>query len=1122
MPVEAKPLFRPDVLRPHLLSFTLPANLAEIKKTLGRWAEMCLSGRADKFKEQELLPDFLTDLFCHVLGYTRPADNAARFTISREKHVQVDGKFADAVLGNFRPSQEEFIVALEGKGPLDPLDRPFAGRKMSAVDQGYRYAINLPCDWIIVTSIRQTRLYFKGADQYTYERFDTERLATDDALLKRFLFLLGAERVVPDVGRCHLFGLLTSSEKVGKELTKEFYFRYAEMRQNAFEHLCRENPQVAPNELLSATQKLLDRILFCAFCEDRGLLPADTINRAYEHRDPYNPKPIWENFLGLFRSIDTGNAGLNIPAYNGGLFARDAGLDNLKLTDAVCDYFRELSVYDYRPPNEVSAEADEAAGQLIDVDILGHIFEQSITDLERLRNELEGRVEPLERDKLTSRRKKEGAFYTPAFITRYIVEQALGSVLKDRFEQLRQTHEAKAKAATRSVLADPSVYELETLKKPQRETLITFWEAWQDELGTIRVLDPACGSGAFLIEAFDQLHTVYQTSNDRLEELRGSRSLFDPDKQILQHNLYGVDLNGEAIEICRLSLWIKTASRGKVLTSLDHTIRMGNSVVTDPAVHPRAFDWKTAFPEVFDNGGFDVVIGNPPYIRQEWLSPYKAHWKESFQTFDGIADIFTYFFEVGVKLLRKYGRLGFITSGSWVRGNFGSPLRHYISTNVAIESIIDFGEYQPFEDAELIRPTIIILRNQQPGGAMRLFKWLTTGSPPENLSDVIATAATMRTNHLGADAWELDPDNVLALRQKLAVGRKSLKNYSSGQILRGVLSGLTEAFVVDAVTRDKLIADDPRSEVVIKPFVQGTNLRPWYVERATEYLLAIRSSANFDWPWSNAANEVEAERVFSDTFPAIHAHLNQFRDAAQKRQDKGRYWWELRACGYWNEFEHNKIVWPDISKLPRFSMDKRKYCLGNTAYFFPCDDYYLLGVLSSWATWFFISKTAQPLRLRGDRWQYRLFSQFMDHIPIPDAQKADRDAIASLAERSSDVAVQRNDIETNFQRRMRQSFGEDSQGLPLGTLNNKAQEWWVLSLNELGDALKTSFKLKSNPFKKPQIADEWEPYLAEKRSAIELLTRQLADAEFEINSRVYKLFDLTGDEIALLQREVEH
>ena len=168
---------------------------------------------------------------------------------------------------------DKFIVALEGKGPKDPLDRPFAGRRMSAVDQGYRYAINLPCDWIIVTSIRQTRLYCKGTDQQTYERFDTEQLAESDALLKRFVFLLGAARVVPETGRCHFYELLAESERVGKELTKEFYLRYADMRQDAFQRLCRDNPDVPRHDVLSCAQKLLDRVLFSAFCEDRGLAP---------------------------------------------------------------------------------------------------------------------------------------------------------------------------------------------------------------------------------------------------------------------------------------------------------------------------------------------------------------------------------------------------------------------------------------------------------------------------------------------------------------------------------------------------------------------------------------------------------------------------------------------------------------------------------------------------------------------------------------------------------------------------------------------------------------------------------------------------------------------------------
>ena len=186
------------MLRDHLQSFLLPARIAQHRESLDKWAVMFQQGgKGNRFNEKEILPDFLTDIFCGLLGYTRPHDDAKRFTISREKHVEVDGKFADAVLGNFRNDQEEFVIAVEGKGPLDPLDRPFKSRKTSAVEQGYGYAINLPSDWIIVTSMRETRLYFKGADQHTFERFLIDDLAANEAALKKFVFLLGADRAVP-------------------------------------------------------------------------------------------------------------------------------------------------------------------------------------------------------------------------------------------------------------------------------------------------------------------------------------------------------------------------------------------------------------------------------------------------------------------------------------------------------------------------------------------------------------------------------------------------------------------------------------------------------------------------------------------------------------------------------------------------------------------------------------------------------------------------------------------------------------------------------------------------------------------------------------------------------------
>lgn len=1115
MPVDIKPLFRPDVVDRQLKAFHLPEYVERLKPKLAERAAMLASPQAAEFKESELLPEFLNFFFYELLGYRGPTEGAKRYTISQEKHVAVDNKFADAVIGDLRPGASKYVIALEGKGPKDPLERPYAGRRLSAVEQGYRYAINLPCDWILVTSMRQTRLYFKGADQHTCERFDVETLAHDEDVLRRFVFLLGAERVVPAAERCHLYELWEETESAQRKLTREFYDRYAEMRYNAFIQLGRDNPDRPRGEVLHLAQKLLDRVLFCAFCEDRDLLPEETLKRAYSHHDPYNPKPIWDNFRGLFKAVNLGNAKLKIPPYNGGLFADDPALDTLHVSDEVCGVFRDLGEYNYRPAHQPVKKT--GGGALIDVDILGHIFEQSITDLDRLRSALDTEPEPKAK-KQPTRRKKEGAFYTPPFITRYIVEQAVGGALKERFERLRSEHQKQAAGTARAALDDPRVYELEKLNKPQRTALVRFWDAWQEELATVRVVDPACGSGAFLIEAFDQLYAAYEASNERLQELRGARTLLDVDRRILQSNLYGVDLNAEAVEICRLSLWIKTAAYGKQLTSLDHNIREGNSVVSDPGVHPKALDWQAAFPDVFAHGGFDVVIGNPPYVRQELLSPYKPYWQEVFQTYHGVADIFTYFFERGLEILRDGGRLAYITSGSWVRGNYGAPLRKLLAQNALLESFVDFGEFQPFPDAEMIRPSISIFRKEPPGGTLRIYKWLTKGPPPENLSDVVAIAPTMRSNHLGGAEWELEPDDVISLRQKLSAGKNTLVEYTNGRMYRGVITGLNEIFVIDADRRDQLVQADARSEELIKPFAQGTHLRPWYVEESSEFLIFARRGTTIE------------------EYPAIREYLEANRERLEPRprnwiagkkwpgRKPGSYqWFEIQdSVDYWEEFDEPKIVWPDISKLPRFSMDTGRRFLGNTAYMIPGGDYFLLGILSSWATWFFISKTAQPLRLRGDRWQYRLFAQFMEKLPIPAAHEADRNSIANLAQRCCELGLERYRVEAGVQHRLKQTFGESPSGASLGVLNKKAQAWWGATLNALGDALKQSFGLDSNPLKTPKIADQWEPYLDEKRHDHKQLSRQLADAESEINDRVYRLFHLTPDEIALLRHEVEH
>jgi SAM-dependent methyltransferase len=1006
VPVEAKPLFRPDVLRPRLATFHLAGDARSVQGTLSRWAGLLSSPQANTLKEQELLPDFLTDVFCGILGYSRAVDNQDGYTFSREKYVQVDGKFADAVLGDLAPGHERFLVAVEGKGPKDPLDRPFLGRKMSAVDQGYRYAINLPSDWIIVTSMKQTRLYHKGSDQYTYERFDTDALAKDERQLRRFVFLLGSERVVPTSGQCHLYELLSASEKVGRELTKEFYVRYADMREDAFEHLCRANPEIGPHQVLASTQKLLDRILFCAFCEDRGLLPAETIHKAYQHNDPYNPRPVWENFRGLFRAVNLGNSSLDIPAYNGGLFAADPDLDQLVVPDEVCRYFQDIAAYDYRPPHEAAGDTDNRSGtKLVDVDILGHIFEQSITDLERIRNELDGLTERLGRAEHASRRKKEGAFYTPAFVTRYIVSQALGSVLADRFEALRGKHAQEAAGTARRVLDSPRVYDLNALNGPQRAAMIRFWDHWQGELATVKLLDPACGSGAFLIEAFEQLYNAYQQSNDRLEELRGTRTLFDLDRHILQHNLYGVDLNEEAIEIGRLSLWIKTAQRGKALTSLDHRIRVGNSVIDDPAVHPRAFDWRAAFPEVFEQGGFDVVVGNPPYVRQEWISPFKPYLQQAFKAFHGAADLYVYFYELGMRLLRPGGRLSFVVTNKWLKAGYGEPLRRFFAHETWVESVVDFGHAkQIFVDADVF-PSIIVARKPTEGAAPTTTRVCAIPREQLRISDLSTQISkegfNVERSQLDSAAWSLEPKSVMELLAKIRAKGIPLVEYAQAKPYRGILTGFNEAFLIDTPTRNALVGADSACAEIIKPYLRGQDIKRWQSDWAGLWMIILKSSGDHSWPWSMAGDGAAAEDIFRSAYPSLHARMKPLQESLTKRQDKGRYWWELRSCAYWQEFDKPKLVYQEIQFHPAYGLDFSGQYGNNKTFFIPVGDRHLLSILNSpllwWHNWRFFP------HMKDEALSPVAF--LMEKLPIASPTDDVRSRIETAARRLIDVAI---------------------------------------------------------------------------------------------------------------------
>ena len=511
-------------------------------QTLIRWADLESTGELER-KETSLDDSFRQEVFAQALHYTTATANPAAFQLEKSFFISPIGT-PDAVLGNFPPVDLKTIrVVIELKDASTDLDHEkFNGR--TAVQQCWDYLVNLPdCPWGIVSNFVSFRLYHRDKTQRAFEHFELQNLR-DAEEFARFYALFERNGLLANhvIKTPRALDLIQRTESRQREVGDELYNYYSEQRLRLIRELIAHHGRTQ-DQAIRAAQKILDRIVFIAFCEDRGLLPRKLLESTWKNVPPLAraTNPRWRNFLEMFHAIDKGHPNLDlVEGYNGGLFAEDDNVDKLDLKDEWTSIFQRIGEYDF------SEQGD------INVDVLGHLFEKSVSEIEKLR--ISGVFEADSPDEApampkSAERKRFGIYYTPPEFTSFIVRNAVGAMIDERFAAL---------AAKHGVNADDSV------RAPASPKFADYWQDCLNALRQVTVVDPACGSGAFLIAAYELLEEQYRLIVRHLSRHSGKPASAWADaipEMILSENLYGMDVSPEATEITQLALWIRSGAR---------------------------------------------------------------------------------------------------------------------------------------------------------------------------------------------------------------------------------------------------------------------------------------------------------------------------------------------------------------------------------------------------------------------------------------------------------------------------------------------------------------------------------------------------------------------------------
>ena len=970
-------------------------------------------------KEEQFQEGFLRELFVKVLGYTlNPSPN---FNLITEKKNETNSKKADGAIQ--KDGKVIGVIELKDHKTTD----------LSKVEpQAFNYKSQHPdARYVVISNFEKLRLYIDNAVEY--REWDLFRMTHDDF---RELFLCLAW---PQVERGVALQMKQESVSSEDQITKALYKDYSQFKRVLFSDILKLNPTPEGKDekewqllLFKKTQKLLDRLLFIFFAEDCGLLPPNSMVQiidqweSLKEMDEY--RPFYDRVKKYFGYMNTGYQGkkYEIFAYNGGLFKPDEVLDNIKITDELLvAHTRKLSEYDF--------ESD------VDVNILGHIFENSLSEIEEVNQQINNGTTPQ-----TSKRKQDGVFYTPQYITKYIVENTVGRLCAEKKQQMN--------------IVEDEYFSDQRRQMQTKKRLLDQLHQYRDWLLQITILDPACGSGAFLNAALQFLMAEHKLIDEMEAKVAGSAIVFqDVENSILEHNLYGVDINEESVEIAQLALWLRTAKPHRKLNSLNENIKCGNSLISDPAIAgEKAFNWQEQFPKVFEKGGFDVVIGNPPYVfaREKVSEEDKNYYSQVYESAKYQVNTYIIFMEQSLLLTKKNGIIGLIVPNSWLMTYSGEALRKIFIERASVEKIINlYGK--SFEDANV--ETVISIMKNSVADINHTIEILKTDEKSSSIDFLHYKKQDDFSKNSGYEFFVFQDDLSESITKKLRERCRGLDEVAC------VKAGL------QAYEKGKGIPKQSAEDVKSRPY----DYTYQFNEDTYKYLdgsNVLRYAVNWTGQWLWYGNHLAAPRT-----------LNLFTDE------------KIIVREITSEFPHclNAVYTEDTYLYNRSNIAVVKREGQNVSL-----KYILVLLNSTLISFYFKKNTAKAER--------KLFPKIILNdlrlFPIKVIPKESQEPFIALADTMLSLNSQLQEKRTRFLRRLNENFEGIKITTALQTFDQLDFKGFVAELKKQ--------KIKLSLIEQ----DEWEDYFNQYRQACQELSEQIKATDAEIDNKVFDLYGLTQEE----------